>query len=480
MMFAQPQWLWGLLGMAVPILIHLLGRRRRKTVPIASLMWLDTFRSQERRRSQLKDLLVLIFRTLAVGLIFLSLAGPRLTQTGQHVIYVDNYPARWGDRANWLPLALNATGIEGDCDIRLRGDLSLGTYPVEAVADVLQGIPPSSAPLVTQQPGAILSNGFADLPFPSPDFQLFLPERNLWLNHWISFASGETGQFSFSPAGDSVDFLWQLTENDQLVMESRSATFQPPKATRKSQVLALHGDSVPEDNTLRLPVAENLPVYVITLGSAAYPSAWPKPDSVYSYTGDGASISDEDAIWVLMGFDFLPKEYESAKGAVLLFSGESVGQKVSNALPELGHPFYSRYFLGASLQNRWPAPAQSATVDVQEALLEADLGVLAGLSQHEQHWRYAQGFAPAEADHPYYRAVWQWALEAGGQRLELQRGLGRDALALNLERWGGQVVRFGVGETKLARSAASFFTPEKITLLLALVCAVIALIFAKI
>lgn len=66
----------GAIGIAVPIIIHLLMRRRRTPVPWAAMRFLLEAYKKQRRRMQVEQLLLLASRCLLVALIGGALAGP--------------------------------------------------------------------------------------------------------------------------------------------------------------------------------------------------------------------------------------------------------------------------------------------------------------------------------------------------------------------------------------------------------------------
>jgi hypothetical protein len=75
-LFLRPALLWGLAGVAVPVLIHLLGRRRVRTVPIATLRFLEKARARASARWRLRRLLLLLARAVALACLALLFAGP--------------------------------------------------------------------------------------------------------------------------------------------------------------------------------------------------------------------------------------------------------------------------------------------------------------------------------------------------------------------------------------------------------------------
>lgn len=76
MPFANPLLLWGLGLVSVPIIIHLLNRRKFQVVRWAAMEFLLQARRQNRRRIRLEHLLVLLLRCLAMALLALAIARP--------------------------------------------------------------------------------------------------------------------------------------------------------------------------------------------------------------------------------------------------------------------------------------------------------------------------------------------------------------------------------------------------------------------
>ncbi|MEZ6195697.1 MAG: BatA domain-containing protein [Planctomycetota bacterium] len=76
--FGSPSMMWWAAGAGVPILIHLLSRRRFRRVPWAAMELLERAFKKTRKRLRMENLLLLLLRILAVLLIALALADPRL------------------------------------------------------------------------------------------------------------------------------------------------------------------------------------------------------------------------------------------------------------------------------------------------------------------------------------------------------------------------------------------------------------------
>jgi hypothetical protein len=76
-MFLNPWMLWGLLGISVPIIIHLLNRFRRRRIEWGAMELLRRALVLRSRQIQLEDWLILALRCLVIALVALALARPR-------------------------------------------------------------------------------------------------------------------------------------------------------------------------------------------------------------------------------------------------------------------------------------------------------------------------------------------------------------------------------------------------------------------
>lgn len=104
-----PLALVGLAALAIPVLIHLIQRERKRVVEFPSLMFLRRIPYQSVRRRRIRDVLLLMMRLAALALIVLAFARPffrtdslaAATQNGarEAVILVDaSYSMEYGDR----------------------------------------------------------------------------------------------------------------------------------------------------------------------------------------------------------------------------------------------------------------------------------------------------------------------------------------------------------------------------------------------
>ncbi|MBO7101541.1 MAG: BatA domain-containing protein [Bacteroidales bacterium] len=98
MLFSYPAFLWGLLAVLIPIAVHLFNFRRYRKVYFSNVERLSELHSESRRRSTVRQWLVLLLRILAVVFLVLAFAQPVLPSSGRKTvagstvvsIYIDN------------------------------------------------------------------------------------------------------------------------------------------------------------------------------------------------------------------------------------------------------------------------------------------------------------------------------------------------------------------------------------------------------
>src|SRR5438445_1675608 len=78
MSFLNPILLGGLFAISIPIIIHLLNRRKFQKVVWAAMRFLKISVEQNQRRMKIEDLILLVLRCLLVALLALALARPAI------------------------------------------------------------------------------------------------------------------------------------------------------------------------------------------------------------------------------------------------------------------------------------------------------------------------------------------------------------------------------------------------------------------
>jgi hypothetical protein len=77
--FLNPGFLWALPVASIPVLLHLLSRRKLPEVPFPTTAFLRALEPREIRRIRLREILLLVLRTLALLLLVFAFARPALT-----------------------------------------------------------------------------------------------------------------------------------------------------------------------------------------------------------------------------------------------------------------------------------------------------------------------------------------------------------------------------------------------------------------
>jgi len=96
MRFQNPQLLYFLFAIAIPILIHLFNFRKHKIIYFSSIRFLKEIKESNRKKSNLKNLLILISRILAICCLVIAFAKPYIPVdnkdkvTSNVFLYIDN------------------------------------------------------------------------------------------------------------------------------------------------------------------------------------------------------------------------------------------------------------------------------------------------------------------------------------------------------------------------------------------------------
>ncbi|HIP32660.1 MAG TPA: hypothetical protein EYG86_07865 [Crocinitomicaceae bacterium] len=117
MKFINPEILWGLLFLTVPILVHLFNFRKFKKVYFSNVDFLKEIKEETKSKSKLKHLLILLSRLLAIAALVFAFAQPYIPAANQDVkignkavsLYIDNSFSMEGQDENGrlLDLAKN-------------------------------------------------------------------------------------------------------------------------------------------------------------------------------------------------------------------------------------------------------------------------------------------------------------------------------------------------------------------------------------
>ncbi|PKD18306.1 hypothetical protein APR41_03910 [Salegentibacter salinarum] len=84
MFFVNPSFLWALIGLAVPVAIHLWSKKEGKTIKVGSIKFLQESDSQKSRSIKLNELWLLLLRMLIITIVGLILAEPHLNYKAEN------------------------------------------------------------------------------------------------------------------------------------------------------------------------------------------------------------------------------------------------------------------------------------------------------------------------------------------------------------------------------------------------------------
>jgi len=84
MQFVNPLYLFGLLAIAIPVIIHLFNFRRFRKVYFTNVKFIRQLKFKTQKQSQLRHLLILAMRILAIAALVLAFAQPYIPFSGKH------------------------------------------------------------------------------------------------------------------------------------------------------------------------------------------------------------------------------------------------------------------------------------------------------------------------------------------------------------------------------------------------------------
>ena len=172
--FSNPLLLWGLGAATLPILIHLLNRRRYQTLPWAAMRFLLAAVRKNQRRVKIEQWLLLAVRTLLVLAVVTAMAKPFLESLGAVALLP-------GQRTHWVlvldaSLSMDAAGPSGprfDSARTLATRLVKAARPGDGISLLLLADPPRVVvgspafqrdPVLTELAALEVTHGAGDLP----------------------------------------------------------------------------------------------------------------------------------------------------------------------------------------------------------------------------------------------------------------------------------------------------------------------------
>ncbi len=172
--FSNPLLLWGLGAASLPILIHLLNRRKYKEIPWAAMRFLMAAIKKNQRRVRIEQWLLLAVRTLLIALAVLAMAKPFLESLGAVALLP-------GQRTHWIIALDGSLSMDArennesrlDQAKSIAAQLVKATRPGDGISLVLLASPPRAiigAPafqreaVLSELTQLTLTHGSLDLP----------------------------------------------------------------------------------------------------------------------------------------------------------------------------------------------------------------------------------------------------------------------------------------------------------------------------
>jgi hypothetical protein len=95
MIYQNPQLLYALIAIAIPILIHLFNFKKHKKIYFSSIRFLKEIKEENKKKSELKNILILLSRILAISFLILAFAKPYIPASTRDnskniFLYIDN------------------------------------------------------------------------------------------------------------------------------------------------------------------------------------------------------------------------------------------------------------------------------------------------------------------------------------------------------------------------------------------------------
>jgi len=130
MNFLYPSFLFALFAIAIPIIIHLFNFRRYKKVMFTNVRFLKEVKQQTRAKSQLKHLLVLASRILAISFLVFAFAQPYIPVEKNTEVVKENIVSIYIDNSFSMD-AVNEDGRLLEQAKKLAKEIGAGFKPTD-------------------------------------------------------------------------------------------------------------------------------------------------------------------------------------------------------------------------------------------------------------------------------------------------------------------------------------------------------------
>lgn len=265
--FLYPSFLWALLLLAIPIIIHLFNFRKYKTLDFPNIALLKNIQNKSKKSRTLKETLILLTRLLAITCLILAFAFPfsnsEKTRSSESIysLYIDN------------SLSMDQNGIEGHkLDVaKTYADELLNQIPKNSkIHLVTNHFNPENriliSPKVAQQKISQIKPSFDTRTFQEVlNYQLnFLHNYSAYNRHsfWISdFQHIDKNKLINRDSLDIQCFLIESAENNNLSIDSIYFTDAKRKMMGDEDLIAKvtnHGQQDVNDVNITLSVNKSI------------------------------------------------------------------------------------------------------------------------------------------------------------------------------------------------------------------------------
>ncbi|MBL4594780.1 MAG: BatA domain-containing protein [Flavobacteriales bacterium] len=109
MKFAYPEFLYALFAIAIPIIIHLFNFRKFKKIYFSNVEFLKEVQQETQAKSELRHLLILLSRILAIAFLVVAFAQPFVPSSDNNVANQNNIVGIYIDNS----FSMESTGVNG-------------------------------------------------------------------------------------------------------------------------------------------------------------------------------------------------------------------------------------------------------------------------------------------------------------------------------------------------------------------------------
>jgi len=210
--FQNPNILWGLLSLMIPIIIHLFNFKRFKKIYFSNLKFLKDLTAENKNRSKIKKWLLLASRLMALSCLIIAFAQPYIPNENTSVIsknqkssvyiYVDNSFSMNAETEKGIAIEIAKSkaielinSLAEDVQIKILDNNSKGKLPTlsrqGAISKIQELKPSAESKLFSQILKECLQNDsnendkiylFSDFQKYQADFNKMLPDSNLHVN----------------------------------------------------------------------------------------------------------------------------------------------------------------------------------------------------------------------------------------------------------------------------------------------------------